>query len=149
IARRTPAERGGSSLLESYATAMVGNARRGGNDLEGADREFGRSRALAAQGERMDWAPLDPARPLDMEASLRCDQERWNQALSLLDLALATGSPTGRARILLQKAATLGHQGNATQALSALNEAAVLVDEAREPRQAWGIQFNRIVNLGF
>jgi hypothetical protein len=48
----------------------------------------------------------------------------------------------------LKKAATLGHQGKAAQALSALEEAAAWVDQTREPRQAWGIQFNRIVNLG-
>jgi tetratricopeptide (TPR) repeat protein len=148
VARKTPPERGGSPVLESYATAAVGNARRVGNDLDGADRDFDRARELEALGAGEVWAPLDPARRLDLEASLRCDQERWDEALALHDAALAAGTLPAANYVLVNKATTLGKMGDATRALAALEIAALWVDPSRETRQACIIQFNRIDNLG-
>lgn len=148
VARKTPPERGGSPVLESYATAAVGNARRVGNDFDGADADFTQAREQEGYGPGAAWAPLDPARRLDLEASLRCDQERWEEALALLDEALKVNSPNARGRILLKKATTFGKMGEASQALAALDIAVPWVDPTSEPRQACILQFNRIDNLG-
>jgi tetratricopeptide (TPR) repeat protein len=85
---------------------------------------------------------------LDLEASLRRAQRRWGEALDLLDRALATScGPEAACRILLKKAFTCEQMGACENAIDALERAAPLIDEARDPRQACVLRFNLAVNL--
>jgi tetratricopeptide (TPR) repeat protein len=134
--------------VQGYAWAFVGNARRVANDLSGAERAFATARELWEAGAAADPGALDPSRLLDLEASLRRDQRRWAEALALLDQALAASpSPERSGRILLNKAFTHEQRGDCEEAIAALQEAAPLVDPAREPRQACVLRFNLAVNL--
>jgi len=134
--------------LQGYAWVFVGNARRVGNDLLGAERAFVTARSLWEAGAAADPGVLDASRVLDLEASLRRDQRRWTEALALLDQALALSPNAERTgRILLNKALTHEQRGDCEEAIAALAEAAPLVDRMRDPRQTFGLRFNWAVNL--
>jgi tetratricopeptide (TPR) repeat protein len=136
------------SKLESYCYIFLGNARRVGGALPGAEEAFQRAEKLWAV-----WAGATPIhlaawRLPDGWASLCRHQGRFAEALNLHDKALALAPPEAAGRILLNKAVTQEHQGEPEQALAALQEAEARIDGAREPRLLFGIRFNRIVNLG-
>src|SRR5262249_20367182 len=148
IAERVPGSDLWRARIQGYAWAFVGNARRVGNDLLGAERAFAKARSLWETGAATDPGMLDGSRVLDLEASLRRDQRRWAEALALLDEALAMSPSAGRSgRILLKKASTSEQRGDCEEAIAALEQAAPLLDAQREPRLAWVHCFNLAVNL--
>jgi tetratricopeptide (TPR) repeat protein len=90
-------------------------------------------------------AILDPGRLLDLEASLRRAQRRFEEALALLDTAIALGrSP---ARVLIKKGFTLEVMGEYERAVEALLQAAPLVERQDEPRLLYMLLFNLAVNF--
>ncbi|MFL6194476.1 MAG: tetratricopeptide repeat protein [Thermoanaerobaculia bacterium] len=148
VAGRIAGEEPWRSRVQGYAWAHVGNARRVASQLPEADQAFDRAWKLwrASGGTDPDW--LKEGRLLDLEASLRRDQRRLQESLELLDRALTlarTDSETSQA--LTQRAATLDQMGEYRLALEALERALPIVDETREPRQLFGLQFNRAVML--
>src|SRR6185436_7198399 len=52
-----------------------------------------------------------------------------------------------RGKILLSKSAILGVLGDPEGMTAALSEASLLIDPGREPRLAFGLQFNLVVDL--
>jgi transcriptional regulator with XRE-family HTH domain len=150
---RFVAERvGGSDVwrarVQGRAWAFVGNARRVGNDLAGADRAFVTAWALWKAGAAADPGVLDASRLPDLEASLRRDQRRWGEALALLDQALAASPNTERsARILVKKGSTHIQHGEYLKALAVLEQAAPLADPVRDPRLIFGLRYNLAVSL--
>ncbi len=145
LAPVTPAFR---SCLSAYAHAFLGNAARVAEDLVAADTAFATAWHLWRAGTPSSgYGPLGEWRLLDLEASLRRDQRRFETALSLLRRALVTAPAAARGRILLNLAHTLEQAGQVEAALAALDEAAPLVDAAAEPRERMGVRFNRLVNL--
>ena len=92
IAERVPGAEGWRSRLKGYCWAHVGNARRVANDFSGADEAFARAwdfwRAGAGSGPELlaEW------RLLDLEASLRRAERRFQAALELLDKAQASAA---------------------------------------------------------
>lgn len=136
------------SFLLGYAWAFLGNARRVHGDLAGADQAFLHSTRLWQQGEPADPYPLDSTRPLDLEASLRRHQGRFDEALALLDRALAVHSRgVHSGRLLLKKAFTLEQKGAWSEALAFLSETTLALEGHSEPRLLFGILFNRAVCL--
>jgi len=134
--------------LAGFAWAFVGNARRVGNDLKGAERSFAQSRALWEAGAAADPGVLDASRLLDLEASLCRAQGRLPEAVELLDQALAASLSPGRAaHILLKQAKTYEHMGYYARAVEALERAAPRIDPEREPRQVWLHRQSLAVNL--
>ncbi len=134
--------------LQGYAWAHLANARRVGNDHDCAERELAQAWELWLAGAPATYLPLDESRLFDLEASLRRAQRRLPEALDCLDDALAVcRTPQAEGRILLKKASILEQMGDAEAALEALAAALSLVDRAEEPRQVFGVQFNRVVNL--
>jgi len=142
-----PAEPCWRARLQGYAWAFVGNARRVGGDLPGSEEAFRRSRNLWAKGGALSPEPLDGARLLDLEASLRKHQGRFEEALSLLEEALVASRPENRGGLLLNKAVTLEQMGNAERAIAVLEQAVPWIDEHREPRLRCVLRFNQAVNL--
>jgi tetratricopeptide (TPR) repeat protein len=131
IAERVPAPEELRSRIQGYAGLHVANAMRVAGDHEGAERSF-------AEAERL-WLSspdaaclLDPGRRLDLKASLRRDQRRFNEALALLDEAVAVSRVPGR--ILINKGFTLEVMGQYGRAVETLLLAAALLDEKEEPR---------------
>ncbi len=123
VAERAPgteAQRAGR-LVQAWA--FFGNARRVNNEPGEADLAFGSSREMRLQGVGEEPELFDPARPLDLEASLRRDQGRFAEASVLLDEALRSCWPSARPRILLNRALALEQEGKPEDALAVLAEA--------------------------
>ncbi|MEP7008957.1 MAG: tetratricopeptide repeat protein [Acidobacteriota bacterium] len=148
IARLAPAAPKFRALLEGQAWAFLANGRRVKGYLPKADLGFARSARLWQEGEGGDPDRLlDPTRRLDLEASLRLDQGRLDEALELLDRALAEG-PQGvvAGRRLVQKAFVLERYGQPEAALSALDDAEMRGAGLDPQLGAW-IVGNRAVNF--
>jgi tetratricopeptide (TPR) repeat protein len=144
IAEATPGDQAARDRLQGYAQVHLASAWRVAGDLPEADRIFAAAHALWEQGAAADL-PLDPTRILDLEASLRRAQRRFDEALALLDRAVKdTAAGKGTCHLLLNKAFTLEQKGDYEQAISVLREAAPLVEGSR---QSFALQFNLVVNL--
>lgn len=148
VATLMPGEEAWRSRVQGYAWAFVGNARRVASRLDPAEDAFERSRALGQAGSEADAGILDETRVLDLEASLRKDQRRFDEALALLDRALEVSTEADAAeRILLKKASTQEQMGDPEAAIATLQAAAPLVDGGRDPRRLFALRFNLAVNL--
>jgi hypothetical protein len=84
-AERAPVSEAWRSRLLGRVWAFVANARRVQGDLPGAEEGFLRSDRLWKAGASADPGLLDASRPLDLKASLRRSQGRFDEALALLD----------------------------------------------------------------
>ncbi len=125
--------------LEGYATFSRANAKRVGNGLDGSAADFERAWRLWKAGEG-DELPLDEGWPLDLEASLRREQRRFEEALDLHRRALAVSPSTGC--ILLNKAATLEQMGDVEASVEALQQARPYVEKEAGARDLWVLLFN-------
>jgi len=147
VAARVPGEESWRSRLQGYAWAHLGNAHRVAGDLPGADEAFAKARPLWEAGAAGDPGLLAEGQMLDLEASLRRDQRRLDEALSLHDRALAVTQAASQGFILLNKAFTLEQMGRFEPAIEALEQAALWVDARSGPRLWWVLRFNLAVNL--
>jgi tetratricopeptide (TPR) repeat protein/DNA-binding XRE family transcriptional regulator len=143
VAVLVPGEEGWRSRVQGYAWAHVGNARRVGGNLLGADEAFARFDALWKSEVS---GPLDEAHVVDLKASLRKHQGRFDEALVLHEQALRLVKPDDSGYIVLNLAITLEQMGNYERAITTLMEAAPLISEQRR-RLRLALQFNLAVNL--
>jgi transcriptional regulator with XRE-family HTH domain len=148
IATAAPGGEGERSRLMGYAWAFVANAQRvaGGNLLAAAASSASAWRlwraGSAAPGSRLaEW------RLLDLEASLSRDRRCFDEALALLDAALAAAPAAAKGRVLLNQGFTLEQAGRLEEAASALREATLLLGAGADARLRFGVRFNRIVLL--
>jgi len=112
-------------------------------ELSTSEATFAEARPLWEAGSDPDGV-LDPGRLLDLEASLRRDQRRFEEALDLLDRARGLSRCPGK--ILINKGFTLEVMGEYERALKTLHEAEPLLDREAEPR-LWNIlRLNLAVN---
>jgi transcriptional regulator with XRE-family HTH domain len=147
VAELAPGEPAWRSRCLGYCWGFVANARRVGDDLEGAEEAFREAWRLWRAGEGADPDLLAEWRLLDREASLRRDQREFTAALALLARARAS-APAGQVpRILLNRAFTLEQAGRPEEALAELRAAASLVEASGQPRLRFALQFNVITNL--
>jgi transcriptional regulator with XRE-family HTH domain len=136
------------SRLLGWVWAFVANARRVQGDLPGAEEGFQRSDRLLEAGGAAGPALLDGTRPLDLKATLRRYQGRFDEALVLLEKALkANNSPEARGRILIYKANTLKLIGNLQQALIELQKAELLLKDSKDPRITLVVKHSLAHNL--
>ena len=133
------------SRLEGYALAFVANAQRVGGFLPIAEETFVRAWKLWRAGAGTEL--LAEWRLLDLEGSLLRDQRQFGEALDRLDRARAAAPLASVGRILVKKAFALEQMGEAEHAIEALQEAAPLIDERREPRLFFALRFNLVTNL--
>ena len=131
----------------SYAWGYLANARRVAFAFDAADEAF--ARAWSLRTTEADSELLPRWRLFDLEASLRREQHRFQEALERLDQALARseGDRFAGGRILLKKANVLEHMGDFEQALAILARAAPLIEIAGDPRQLFALRFNTADNL--
>jgi len=148
IAELTPGEPLWSWRLQGFAGAHVSNGRRVCSDLPGAEEAFARAKSLWEAGAAADPGLLNPAWLPRLEASLRREQRRFSEALLRIDEALeleAEGELRGE--ILLKRSAIFQILGDPERSAAALTEATPLIDPGREPRNAFGLRFNLLVDL--
>ncbi len=122
----------GHQPLVGLAQAFLGNAFRVANETDLADAAFSQSDAIVA------GCPLPPrleVRRLDLLASFRRSQQRFEEALSYLDCALSIDRGERSAGSLrLNKSKVYEHRGDLEAAISELRGAAQESDAVREPR---------------
>lgn len=145
VAELAPLGDVGRSRLKGYVLLFVANVERVRGNLHKAEEKFDRAQELWLAGA----GGLDLLafwRLPDLKASLCRARRQFQEALQLHDDALALG-PEAAGRILLNKASTLEQMGEAEQALAVLGKAAPHVERDGEPRQLFGLWFNRAAIL--
>lgn len=147
IAELAPASALFRSRLRGYALACVSNGHRVCQDVRSAEDAFLRARGLWVEGAIGDPGLLTEAVLPWIEAALRREQRRFPEALQRIDEALALARGDLRGKILVSKARILETLGDPDGSTAALTEAALLIDAKRDPRTAWGVRFNLIVDL--
>jgi tetratricopeptide (TPR) repeat protein len=150
IALVAPEEERWRRRLEGYARVFAASAVRVAGTPAAASEDFERALKVWESGAPADPYPLDGSRLLDLEASLRRDQRRVDEALELLDRALAihaNGPAAGR--LLLMRAQALEVLGDYEGAVATLRRAAPQIDEKSEPRLAFILRTNLALDLGY
>lgn len=135
IAERLPGPEAWRNRMRGYAAAHEANVMRVVGQLKEAEAALEQAESLWARGSDPAGV-LDPGRLLDLEASLRRDQRRFEEALARLDEAEAVGR--SRERVLIKKGFTLEVMGEYERAIEALLQAAPWVDQETDPR-LWNI----------
>jgi tetratricopeptide (TPR) repeat protein len=125
----------------------VSNARRVCNDLPGAEEAMTRAWKLWEAGGPEGEGILEEAWLPGLEATLRRDQRRLSEALEQINRALSLERGEIRAQILLAKSGILEMMGDPEGSTAVLREAAPLINAGREPRLAFGLRFNLLVNF--
>jgi tetratricopeptide (TPR) repeat protein len=151
-----PAEARWAYQLRALAWSYLGNARRVTGDLPDAEQAFGTvdfwwAAGTEATGDVLGYEPVI----LDLKASLRIAQRRFDEALSLLDQVAEIyrfGGPEHRdahlaGRALVNKAGALIEKGETERVISTLREAEVLIEPQREPRLLYCLRHNLVDNL--
>jgi tetratricopeptide (TPR) repeat protein len=120
--------------LKARSWAVLGNARRVVGELVSAEAAF--RRALALLEGKSTGRPQVRAEVVDLLASLRREQGRLAEALSLLDemesLYRRAGDDHMVGKSLLKRAVTLHEKGDTHRAVEILGRATSLLDPARQ-----------------
>ncbi len=121
--------------LQARAWGYIGNARRMRFDFEAAEEAFLTALACLKEGTKDS---LERVILLDLRASLRRDQRRFEDALRLLRRAaaifLAAGERHRAGRSLVNASIVYNQMGNPSNAIPLLYQASELIDSEREPR---------------
>lgn len=144
IAERVQGPEGWRYRIQGYALGHIANSLRVPGELEAADAVLEKALQLWEAGSDPDEV-LDPGRLLDLEASLRRDQRRFDEALALLEEALRVGRC--RERYLINKGFTLEVMGDYERAVDALLEAQPEVESSGDDRLCDILHHNLALNL--
>jgi tetratricopeptide (TPR) repeat protein len=144
IAERVQGPEGWRNRIRGYALGHVANSLRVPGELAAADAVFEQALRHWAVGSDPDEV-LDPGRLLDLEASLRRGQRRFDEALALLEEALRIGRC--RERYLLNKGFTLEVMGEYERAVEALLAAQPEVESRGDDRLRASLHQNLALGL--
>lgn len=144
MAELTPGGEGWRSRNGGRCWGFLANALRVKGNFPAADEGFVRSDRLWQAGATADpGLILDGTRLLDLKASLRRHQGRFDESLDLLKQALsASRSDEATMRLILKKSATLEQMNDWQGAIEALQQARPLVDRLGDLRSRWVLEFN-------
>ena len=138
---------GGEGLL-ARAWAQLGNALRIRCDFAGAEQAF---ETAAGLGEGGRVSPLETARVLDLHASLKREQRRFDEAAALMDRVVTLYRKLGQkallGRSLKQKSMICGESGDVEGEIALLRRALELLSPDREPRTFLAARHNLISAL--
>ncbi len=130
-----------------YAQAHLGNAWRVIGEMLLADEAFRHSKAKWRAGEAGDQARLlNEGRVFGLEASLRREQDRPQEALVLLEEGLEVSNAKERSYLLISKAKALAAARNYEEALAELRTASQCI-EKNKPHLASNLRFELAVSL--
>jgi tetratricopeptide (TPR) repeat protein len=149
IAELAPGEETWRCRLLGWALHFLANALRACNDLPAAEKTRTRGHALWEAGAPGDPGLLAEAWLPGLEANLRKDQRRFSEALKRIDEALALDRGELRGKVLMSKSNILRRLDDPAGSTAVLLEAEPLIDAEREPRLAFGVRFNLLVDLCF
>jgi len=144
IAERVQGPEGWRNRIQGYVLGHVANSLRVPGELAAADAVFEEALRLWAAGSDPD-AVLDPGRLLDLEASLRRGQRRFDEALARLEEALRVGRC--RERYLIKKGFTLEVMGDYERAVEVLLEAQPGVESRGDDRLRASLHQNLALSL--
>lgn len=134
--------------LRARAWAQLGNALRIRADHAAAERAFQAATGLLESGQ---VSQLETARVLDLQASLKRDQRRFEEAAVLMDQVIALYRKLGQkallGRALKQKAMVCGEAGDVEGEIALLRRALELLSPEREPRTFLAARHNLISAL--
>lgn len=148
--RIAPELRGPQALadLQARAWAARGNARRVADDLQGAEADLARALERTGLGT---GNPRLLARLMDLTASLRTDQRRFDEAFQLLDwvhaLHLELGESHEAGRALISKSNAAAYALDLEEAVRLLGQGLALIDADREPMLALAVVHNLLSHL--
>jgi len=132
--------------LRARAWGYLGNSCRVRSDLQGAEEGFERAFMCLRRGTR---EPLERAFLLDLKASLRTDQRRFDEALRLLRCCIAifreVGDDHRAGRSLVKMAIAHYHAGEPENGIPLLLQALEVIDPAEEPRLLLSTWHNLVV----
>jgi tetratricopeptide (TPR) repeat protein len=121
--------------LRARIWAFLGNSRRLRSDLRGAEEAFDSAYHHLKQGTR---EPIERATFLDLKASLRRDQRRFDDALRLLrravSLFLGAGDSHRAGRALVIMSTVHSQAGRTDRSVPLLYQALELIDAEQDPR---------------
>jgi len=128
----------GRSVVQDFrarAWAYLGNARRLGSDLKGAEEAISLAEYFSEEGSA---DPLEEARLLDLKASLLGDQGRLEEAAGLLDVVIDIHEDIRdthrQGRALISKGLFLAYAGQPEQGLDWTSRGLELIRGEQEPR---------------
>ncbi|HEX5717596.1 MAG TPA: hypothetical protein VF179_15665 [Thermoanaerobaculia bacterium] len=128
----------GRSVVQDFrarAWAYLGNARRLGSDLKGAEEAISLAEYFSEEGSA---DPLEEARLLDLRASLLGDQGRLEEAAGLLDVVIDIHEDIRdthrQGRALISKGLFLAYAGQPEQGLDWISRGLELIRGEQEPR---------------
>ncbi|HEX7184761.1 MAG TPA: tetratricopeptide repeat protein [Thermoanaerobaculia bacterium] len=131
------------------AWAQLGNAHRLNGEHPEAEQAF--EAANTFLGEDGQFGLLDAARVLDLEASLRRDQRRFDEAMDLLDRVVAIYQQLGQrsllGRALKQKSLVCGEAGDLESEMDLLKQSLEHIDPVEEPRTFLSARHNLVIAL--
>ncbi|HEX6864832.1 MAG TPA: hypothetical protein VF414_18520, partial [Thermoanaerobaculia bacterium] len=138
VADRLDAVLYGRSVVQDFrarAWAYLGNARRLGSDLKGAEEAISLAEYFSEEGSA---DPLEEARILDLKASLLADQGHLEEAAGLLDVVVDIYEDIRDAhrqgRALISKGLFLAYAGQPEQGLDRIGSGLELIRGEQEPR---------------
>lgn len=124
-----------TSDLQARCFAELGNAHRVADDLEGAERAL---RSAIEESARGTQDPLLLARIMDLTASLRGSQRRFEEALELLDavhrLYESHGDRHNSGRALISKGLYTGYSNESEEAVRLLSAGLAMIHPASDPK---------------
>lgn len=134
--------------LRARAWAQLGNALRIRSDHAGAERVF---EVAAGLLESSQVSPLETARVLDLQASLKRDQRRFDEATVLMDRVIVIYRGLGQkallGRALKQKSMICGESGDPEGEIALLRRALELLSPEGEPLTFLAARHNLILAL--
>jgi tetratricopeptide (TPR) repeat protein len=149
IAERVEEEPGFCLRLQGHCLGRRANAWRVANEYDRSELDFAHAWELWRAGS--DAAPplLPEWQMLSLEASLRRAQQRFPEALALLDRATAAaeGDRAAEGRILLKREHVYEQRGDIERALAVLTEAAPVIEDCGASRLAFLHRYKTVLNL--
>ena len=146
LADLLPAQTYGKGLvndMKAHARVRLANAQRRGSDLSASNESLAEARQFLAVGS---GDPIEEAILGQIEALLRKDQERYDEALEAIDRAGLIFAKCGErhwsGKALISRAVVLFESGDAYEAISSLYAASALLDGPREPRMVLHVFHN-------
>jgi tetratricopeptide (TPR) repeat protein len=138
----------GTDGLRARSWAQLGNALRIRADHAEAERAFEVATGLLESGQ---VSPLETARVLDLHASLKRDQRRFDEAAVLMDRVISLYRKLGQkallGRSLKQKSMICGESGDLEGEIALLRRALELLSPEGEPRTFLAARHNLISAL--
>jgi tetratricopeptide (TPR) repeat protein len=136
---------GSVEAAKARTWTWLGNACRVLGDFRQAESAFQTAELFLSRS----WLdPLDEALLLELKAPLRRVQRRFDEALELLESAIAiyreVNEPHLQGRALMMKGVVLQYKGDCQEAADCFRDSLFLLDGSREPRLAGMTRYNLI-----